>query len=325
MDGAKTKKKGDLSNSGYKEVEVSYKHFLPNRKTILNKLKAKKRYSHKHFQKQKSQEETSKMKSKLTTKEVVQSKERERRATDEVKPSQDSIARFYMQERKKLNIWTFLFQKLYTSFNQILKMCEIERKVEFCRGIEETLTNFLHETQKVARSLKVEEQSTAKSTAWEIRPQLKKDSVTLNDLSRIDEKKVDLQFDDKGEVEFKLLSELVSEGKMSFYEAIVLIIRERAALFDMLYEEESVREMTIREELSMSRGSFGMSRGRESVADTPKRGKGEVRSEAGGKIRFTQSIEDFSKNELKEDREGQILQAFVVQSEKKINSLGKTN
>lgn len=34
-----------------------------------------------------------------------------------------------------------------------------------------------------------------------------------------------------GKVEFKILNELVSEGKLNFLDAIVLIIRERASLF----------------------------------------------------------------------------------------------
>jgi hypothetical protein len=240
MEGAKNKKKIEPNQSTQKETDSGFKHYLPNRKTILSKLKAKKRYSHKHFQKQKSQENGKKVKSKLMqTKEGASSKEIPK--NESVKNNKDSIAQFYLQERKKLNIWTFLFQKLYTSFNQILKMCEIERKLEFCKGIEETLENFLKETQKVSHWLKVEEEKkNKKSTAWEIRTSKK--TTTLNDINRIDDRKIDLQFDDRGQVEFKLLNELVSGGKMSFYEAIVLIIRERAALYDLFADNISERE-----------------------------------------------------------------------------------
>lgn len=234
MDSAKLKKKGEQAASTQKEVEIGYKHYLPNRKIILSKLKAKKRYSHKHSQKQKSQETPVKGKSKLTRpKEAVPAKEAP-------PPNRDSIAQFYRQERKKLNIWTYLFQKLYTSFNQILKMSEIEKKLEFCRGIEETLGNFLSETRKVSQWVEVEGARSRKSTAWEIRATPNKEP----ELDRIDERRVDVQFDDRGQVEFKLLSELVTGGKMTFYEAIVLIIRERAILFDMLADAPIEPEYT---------------------------------------------------------------------------------
>jgi hypothetical protein len=256
MEGAKTKKKLEQNNSSQKEIESGFKHYLPNRKAILSKLKAKKRYSHKHFQKQKTQETAKKVKSKIQqTKEAASSKEIQKNETN--KMNKDSIAKFYMQERKKLNIWTFLFQKLYTSFNQILKMCEIEKKLEFCKGIEETLENFLKETNKVSKWLKVEEEKkNRKSTAWEIRATQK--SNAINDINRIDDRKIDLQFDDHGQVEFKLLNELVAEGKMSFYEAIVLIIRERAVLFDLFTDNISEREFLNDEHDGslMSRGSL---------------------------------------------------------------------
>jgi hypothetical protein len=261
MEGIKSKKKFESSNQNSKEIEVGYKHYLPNRKSILSKLKAKKRYSHKNFQKQKTLEDSSKTKTKIKTqKENISIKEAPSNPESTPKLTQDCIARFYTKERKKLNIWTFLFQKLYTSFNQILMMCEVERKLEFCRGIEETLENFLSETRKVAHSLKVEEQNKHnQSTAWEIRAPLKKEVSALNNLHKIDQKQVENRFDDKGQVEFKLLNELVSDGKMSFYEAIVLIIRERAVLFDLFNDELQSKEFLLNdgvEDLSLSRGSF---------------------------------------------------------------------
>ena len=37
-------------------------------------------------------------------------------------------------------------------------------------------------------------------------------------------------FSDESKIQFKLLDELVRQGQMTFYQAIVLIIRERATL-----------------------------------------------------------------------------------------------
>lgn len=258
MDGGKHKKKIESSQNHSKEIEAGYNYYIPSRKSILSKLKAKKRNSHKNIQKQKSNDEASKLRPRPKQKEDPQPPKEEKPITEP--PSKHSIANFYRKERRKLNVWTFLFKKLYTSFNQILTMCEVERKLEFCEGIEDTLKNFLKETQKVTHSMRVEEtEKNKKSKAWEIRAPPKKDPTGLSSLSRIDEKRVDHQFDDKGQVEFKLLNELVSDGKLSFYEAIVLIIRERAVLFDIWGEAES-REFLLNgegvEELSLSRGSF---------------------------------------------------------------------
>ena len=80
------------------------------------------------------------------------------------------------------------------------------------------------------------------STAWEIRSSPKKDGSVLNGINKIDETRMDLHFDDQGTVEFKLLNELVYNGKMSFYEAIFMIIRERASLFE-LFGEDGLEEV----------------------------------------------------------------------------------
>ena len=259
--------KTDRSN---REVEIGYKTYLPNFKSIKNKLKAKKRLSHQRFDKPKSSEDTLKMMSykqdqkdpnSSIRKDEFPKKILEINGKKPVVPTSDMVAEFYMTEKRKLNIWTYLFRSVYTSLNQIVKMCEIERKVEFCTGVIETLKNYIKEVEKVSNSIRIEDQmKKKKSMAWEIRASPNKETSTLEDINKINDKKVDVFFDDQGMVEFKLLNELVINGKLSFYDAIVMIIRERAVLFDMIATEDPenyFREFQEKEESnSASRGSF---------------------------------------------------------------------
>lgn len=196
--------------------------------------------------------------------------------------SRDKLAEAYINEMKKIELWTYLFRQLTNTTNQLYGMCEIERRPEFCKGVLEAIRGIQEEFQQLEKLLMIEQEqpNNYKPFAWNLKrsegpnipseifketdnakPKLltadSKEKVTGRikmspnseqiKISRIqisefgksensidkrddnNDEKYEEIFDENGMVEFKLLSELVNESKMSFYDAIVLLIRERSA------------------------------------------------------------------------------------------------
>lgn len=184
----------------------------------------------------------------------------------------DKIAECYIREMKKIEVWTYLFRQLTNSTDLLFGLCELEGKVEFCRGVIESLISIQEEFSKLENRLQIEQigPQNAESKAWDFKTSdkasmleevLKEKEVHIDDVSRenhvknkfrpplspnvfsekqidvFSDKKDDLNlekyadiFDEEGMIEFQLLTELMNEGKYSFYEAVVLLIRERASL-----------------------------------------------------------------------------------------------
>ena len=67
-----------------------------------------------------------------------------------------NVGEFYIAQRRKINIWTFLFKELTKSIEQILYMCEIENKLEFCKGVRETFKKSTRELDKIEQKIKLE-------------------------------------------------------------------------------------------------------------------------------------------------------------------------
>ena len=80
----------------------------------------------------------------------------------------DSLAKFFIGERKKINIWTYLFKELSKSIDQILRMCEIESKIPFCKGVQETLKYGLKSLEKIEHKIKLESTTLNKNCAWDV-------------------------------------------------------------------------------------------------------------------------------------------------------------
>ena len=138
-----------------------------------------------------------------------------------------SIDQFYRNESEKMNIWTYLFHNLNKAVRDMFVMCEHEGKKEFCEGVIEVLDEAKSELIKLSNKITVEE-SKGKLCAWDINQ-----SLSHQDHSNFEEYKhfaVDVSEEDV--IEFKMLNEMISLGKMSFYEAVVLIVRERAMVID---------------------------------------------------------------------------------------------
>ena len=106
-------------------------------------------------------------------------------------------------------------------------MCEHEGKKEFCDGIIEVFQEAKLEMEKLSHKILVEE-SKGKLCAWDINQ-----SMILQDTSNFEGyKNFVTDITEEDEIEFKMLNEMVTNGKMSFFEAIVLIVRERAMMID---------------------------------------------------------------------------------------------
>ena len=143
----------------------------------------------------------------------------------------DNLAKFFIGERKTINIWTYLFKELSKSIDQILRMCEIESKIQFCKGVSQTLKYGLKSLEKIEHKIKLENQTKNQNCAWDVNFYDKKSAEDILRESGYEEKFLQIfDKDQEGLIEFKLLNELVLEGKMNFYEAIVLIVRERASI-----------------------------------------------------------------------------------------------
>ena len=139
------------------------------------------------------------------------------------------IAEFYKEEREKLNVWTYLFSNLTRSVRLMLTMCELEGKSEFCQGVIDMLGHSVKDFEALSHKIKLEEDSSGKLCAWDINQK----TTTGTNLNLMEEYKNYAQdITEEEELEFKLLNQMVSSGRMSFYEAIVLIIRERALLIE---------------------------------------------------------------------------------------------
>ena len=82
----------------------------------------------------------------------------------------DELVGFYLKQKNLINIWTYLFKELNKSRDQIVKMCEIEGKIEFCRGVSEVLSEGLHQIKMIERKIKIEHttENDKKPKVWEI-------------------------------------------------------------------------------------------------------------------------------------------------------------
>lgn len=145
-----------------------------------------------------------------------------------------TIDEFYKIEREKLNIWTYLFSNLNRATRLLLTMCELEGRKEFCKGVIDVIDSARADFDKLSNKILVEESQGA-LCVWDI-----SQHSTNHDNTIFEEYKnyvTDVTEDE--EVEFRLLNEMVSSGKMSFYDAVVLVIRERAMMVES-YQQQSV-------------------------------------------------------------------------------------
>lgn len=112
-------------------------------------------------------------------------------------------------------------------------MCEIEQKVVFCQGVRETLKNSIKSLDKIEHKIKLEQtqEEESKNCAWDV-PFVK--NKTLDQLlmeSGFEKNFKDMiQDEEESIIEYQLLNELISDGKMNLLQAMVLIIRERAKI-----------------------------------------------------------------------------------------------
>lgn len=105
-------------------------------------------------------------------------------------------------------------------------MCELEGKLEFCEGVKKTLDIGRKELEKIINKIKVEE-SQGRSCVWNIDFK----QTDKHNLEELGNKVQDIhQVKEEERIEFELLNELINEGKLSFFSAVVLVIRERASL-----------------------------------------------------------------------------------------------
>ena len=135
---------------------------------------------------------------------------------------QFSIAQYYKKEKGRINIWTYLFKSLYHNINELHSMCEKERKVEFNNGVISTLESAVEDFKKLNYKLEVDKlyakssilpnsynSDKAQALAWDI-------SMGANDIANKDElENCYYDLEDPDTVDFTLLTDLVSEGKMS--------------------------------------------------------------------------------------------------------------
>lgn len=200
-------------------------------------------------------------------------------------PGPDKIAERFLKENKKIQVWTYLFKQLTNATELLLGMCEMEGKTEFCKGVIDSLASAQEEFGKLEKRLHVEKLGeTNESKAWDLRvtdkaslinealkekeretggqstpgkklrsklplsPVLGSDKQLEGGEEKFEcnvEKYADI-FDEEGLVEFQLLLELMHEGKLSFYEATVLLIRERASL--MVEEDAGKQRASLRKQ-----------------------------------------------------------------------------
>lgn len=131
---------------------------------------------------------------------------------------------------RKINIWTYLFCSLNKAISDIYNMCEIEGKEEYAKGVLETLGSSCQDFKKLIHKVKIENLGKAnlKSVAWEL-----SNTNTANELPNKQEMETFVEdLEEPDNVDFTLLTQLINEKKMTFDEAIVLLIRERALLLD---------------------------------------------------------------------------------------------
>lgn len=115
------------------------------------------------------------------------------------------------------------------AISDLYNMCEIEAKEEYAKGVLETLESSSQDFKKLIHRLQIETLETPpnKSVAWEL------SNTNVNDIPNKPELETFLEdLEEPENVDFTLLTQLVNEKKMTFDEAIVLIIRERALLID---------------------------------------------------------------------------------------------
>ena len=136
------------------------------------------------------------------------------------------VAEFYLRERKKISLWTIVFKRVNETLHQAVSFCEDEQQPEFARGVRETLLSFCEDLSRLEAQYSAP--SHKKGLAW---------AVNTNARSLITEKDLKTVADEEEFEDFKLLDSLVNEGKISCAEAVVLLIRERAALVRLDSEE----------------------------------------------------------------------------------------
>lgn len=110
-------------------------------------------------------------------------------------------------------------------------MCEIEGKEYYAKGVLETIETSSQDFKKLLHRLKIESLGATKplkGVAWEL--------SNVNPTSELPNKQEMETFiedlEEPDNVDFTLLTQLINEKKMTFDEAIVLLIRERALLLD---------------------------------------------------------------------------------------------
>lgn len=118
---------------------------------------------------------------------------------------------------------------LSKAVSDLYNMCEIEAKQEYAIGVLETLETSSQDFKKLIHRLKIEllDTSSKKGVAWELSNVNASDIVNKPELETFIE-----DLEEPESVDFTLLTQLVQEQKMTFDEAIVLLIRERALLID---------------------------------------------------------------------------------------------
>ena len=118
---------------------------------------------------------------------------------------------------------------LNKAISDLYNMCEIEAKEEYAKGVLETLEGSSQDFRKIIHRLKIETLGTPpnKSVAWEL------SNINASEIPNKPELETFIEdLEEPENVDFTLLTQLVNEKRMTFDEAIVLLIRERALLID---------------------------------------------------------------------------------------------
>eukprot|EP00828_Plagiopyla_frontata_P026295 TRINITY_DN3433_c0_g1_i1.p1 TRINITY_DN3433_c0_g1~~TRINITY_DN3433_c0_g1_i1.p1 ORF type:complete len:444 (-),score=84.71 TRINITY_DN3433_c0_g1_i1:1068-2399(-) len=115
----------------------------------------------------------------------------------------------------------------------MLTMCDLEHKQEYITGVLQTLQSAISDFQKLQHKLEVEQnfdKEKKESVAWDFSVQRQNTNQESESFEDVQEYFDDIE--DTENVDFTLLTSLISEGKMTVEDAIVLMIRERAMLVD---------------------------------------------------------------------------------------------
>lgn len=137
------------------------------------------------------------------------------------------IKQYYKEKKNRIDLWTFLFNQLNGSMNEIFNMCENENNIHFVNGVLQTIGQFEKDIRNMKQKIELEngKDSDRKTKSVQYTLNMGGNSIQNNDLQIED-------LEDIQNIDLKVFQYLIREQKMEFEEAIVLIIRERALILD---------------------------------------------------------------------------------------------